>query len=128
VRQILDPSLEAHAHGRYRIRPARNPGVRAITGFRCASPRHPRADYDELVAKAEKDYAGYWAKLARDNLVWQKPFTKSLDDSQAPFYKWFEDGLINASYNCLDRHLETIPNQTAIIFRGGRRCDHPCHV
>ena len=75
-----------------------------------------RADYDELVAKAEKDYAGYWAKLARDNLVWQEPFTKSLDDSQAPFYKWFEDGLINASYNCLDRHLETIPNRTAIIF------------
>ncbi|HEY2815666.1 MAG TPA: acetate--CoA ligase [Casimicrobiaceae bacterium] len=75
-----------------------------------------RADYDELVARAEQDYAGYWAKLARDHLVWQKPFTKSLDDSQAPFYKWFEDGLINASYNCLDRHLETTPNRTAIIF------------
>jgi acetyl-CoA synthetase len=75
-----------------------------------------RADYDELVAQAEKDYAGYWAKLARDHLAWHKPFTKSLDESQAPFYKWFEDGLINASYNCLDRHLETIPNRTAIIF------------
>jgi len=75
-----------------------------------------RADYEELVAKAEKDYAGYWSKLARDNLVWHKPFTKSLDESHAPFYRWFEDGLINASYNCLDRHLETIPNRTAIIF------------
>ena len=75
-----------------------------------------RADYEELVAQAEKDYAGYWAKLARDNLVWHKPFTMALDESQAPFYKWFEDGLINASYNCLDRHLETIPNRTAIIF------------
>src|SRR5690242_836181 len=75
-----------------------------------------RADYEEMVAKADKDYAGYWAKLARDNLVWHKPFTKSLDESHAPFYKWFEDGLINASYNCLDRHLETIPNKTAIIF------------
>ena len=75
-----------------------------------------RADYEEMVAKADKDYAGYWAKLARDNLVWHKPFTKSLDESHAPFYKWFEDGLINASYNCLDRHLDTIPNHTAIIF------------
>jgi len=75
-----------------------------------------RTDYEDLVAKAERDNAGYWAKLARDNLVWQKPFTKSLDASQAPFYKWFEDGVINASYNCLDRHLETIPNKTAIIF------------
>jgi acetyl-CoA synthetase len=75
-----------------------------------------RADYEELVAKAEKDYAGYWAKLARDHLVWQKPFTKALDESQAPFYKWFEDGLINASYNCLDRHLDTIPNRPAIVF------------
>jgi acetyl-CoA synthetase len=75
-----------------------------------------RADYEELVAQAENDYAGYWAKLARDHLVWHKPFTKSLDESEAPFYKWFEDGLINASYNCLDRHLETIPNRTAIIF------------
>src|SRR5512142_2367573 len=75
-----------------------------------------RADYEEMVANAEKDYAGYWAKLARDNLVWRKPFTKALDESNAPFYKWFEDGLINASYNCLDRHLDTIPNHTAIIF------------
>ena len=75
-----------------------------------------RADYEELVAQAENDYAGYWAKLARDHLVWHKPFTTSLDESEAPFYKWFEDGLINASYNCLDRHLETIPNRTAIIF------------
>ena len=75
-----------------------------------------RADYEEMVARAETDYAGYWAKLARDNLVWRKPFTKALDESNAPFYKWFEDGLINASYNCLDRHLDTIPNHTAIIF------------
>ncbi|HET9764187.1 MAG TPA: acetate--CoA ligase [Casimicrobiaceae bacterium] len=75
-----------------------------------------RADYEGLAARAEKDYAGYWAKLALDNLVWHKPFTRSLDESNAPFYKWFEDGLINASYNCLDRHLDTIPNHTAIIF------------
>ena len=75
-----------------------------------------KADYDELCAKAAADYPGYWAKLARDNLVWHKPFTQTLDESNAPFYKWFEDGELNASYNCLDRHLETTPNRTAVIF------------
>src|SRR5512136_809791 len=75
-----------------------------------------KADYDELCAQAAADYPGYWAKLARDNLVWHKPFTQTLDESNAPFYKWFEDGELNASYNCLDRHLETTPNRTAVIF------------
>jgi acetyl-CoA synthetase len=75
-----------------------------------------KPDYDELVARAAADYSGYWAKLARDELIWHKPFTRSLDESKAPFYKWFEDGELNASYNCLDRHLGTIPNRTAVIF------------
>src|SRR5581483_6124250 len=75
-----------------------------------------KADYEELCARAEADYEGYWAKLARDTLSWHKPFTQVLDESNAPFYKWFADGLINASYNCLDRHLQTIPHRTAIIF------------
>ena len=65
-----------------------------------------RAAYDELCAEAQKDHAAYWARLAREFLTWQKPFTKALDESQAPFYKWFDDGLLNASYNCLDRHVE----------------------
>ena len=75
-----------------------------------------KADYEEMCARAEEDYEGYWAQLARDNLVWHKPFTKVLNESNAPFYKWFEDGHLNASYNCLDRHLLTQPNRTAIIF------------
>ncbi|HSN46713.1 MAG TPA: acetate--CoA ligase [Casimicrobiaceae bacterium] len=75
-----------------------------------------RADYHHLVAEANKDYGGYWAKLARDNLIWHKPFTQTLDESEAPFYKWFADGQLNASYNCLDRHLDTTPNRCAIIF------------
>ena len=75
-----------------------------------------KADYDEMCARAASDYEGYWAELARDNLVWHKPFTRVLDESNAPFYKWFEDGQLNASYNCLDRHLLTIPNRTAIVF------------
>jgi acetyl-CoA synthetase len=75
-----------------------------------------RDDYRRLVAQAEQDYAGYWAKLARDNLVWHRPFTQALDESNAPFYRWFADGQLNASYNCLDRHVGTIPNRTAIVF------------
>jgi len=74
------------------------------------------AAYKAMCAEAEKDYAGYWAKLARETLLWKKPFTKTLDESNAPFYKWFEDGELNVSYNCLDRHLTTQPQKTAIIF------------
>ncbi len=75
------------------------------------------ADYAAMCAKAEKDYSGFWGDLARENLIWSKPFTKSLDDSNAPFFKWFADGELNASYNCLDRHLGTpTENKVAIIF------------
>ena len=75
------------------------------------------ADFEAMRAKAERDHAGFWADLARENLIWSKPFTKSLDDSNAPFFKWFSDGELNASYNCLDRHLNTsVADKTAIIF------------
>ena len=62
--------------------------------------------YRELVAEAERDYTGYWARLARDLVSWKQPFTRVLDESNAPFYRWFDDGRLNASYNCLDRHVE----------------------
>jgi acetyl-CoA synthetase len=73
-------------------------------------------DYKELCERAQRDYSGYWEKLARDLIVWRKPFTQGLDESKAPFYRWFADGILNASYNCLDRHIDTIPNKPAIIF------------
>ena len=72
--------------------------------------------YRKMVAEAEKDFEGFWAKLARETLLWSKPFTKTLDESKAPFFRWFHDGELNASYNCLDRHLKTQPDKTAIIF------------
>ncbi len=72
--------------------------------------------YNALCQEATRDYEGFWAKLARELLVWNKPFTKTLNDHDAPFYKWFEDGELNVSANCLDKHLGTIPNKTAIIF------------
>ena len=75
------------------------------------------AAYQKLVAEAEADYSGYWARRAREFVSWKTPFTKALDDSQAPFYKWFEDGTLNVSYNCLDRNVEAGKGaKMAIIF------------
>ncbi|OBV39955.1 acetate--CoA ligase [Janthinobacterium psychrotolerans] len=73
--------------------------------------------YQAMVADAERDYEGFWARLARENLSWKKPFTRTLNEDNAPFYKWFEDGQLNVSYNCLDRNIENgLGDKTAIIF------------
>ena len=72
--------------------------------------------YRALCTSAEKDYPGFWANLAREHMLWKKPFTQVLDESKAPFFRWFADGTLNASYNCLDRHLQTQPDKTAVIF------------
>ena len=73
--------------------------------------------YRALCAEAEADYAGFWARQARELLSWKTPFTTVLDESNAPFFKWFEDGTLNASYNCLDRQVEAgLGDKTAIIF------------
>jgi len=71
-----------------------------------------------LQQQAEDDYEGFWADQARQHLDWHTPFTKTLDDSQAPLFKWFTDGAMNVSYNCIDRHLEKNAAKTAIIFEG----------
>ena len=72
--------------------------------------------YNAQAALAEADYTGFWGNLARELITWNKPFTTVLDDSNAPFFKWFSDGELNVSYNCIDRHLATKANKTAIIF------------
>ena len=73
--------------------------------------------YNALCAEAEKDFEGFWARLARENVVWNKPFTRTLDESNAPFYQWFDDGELNASANCLDKHIGTpTENKVAVIF------------
>ena len=75
------------------------------------------AAYEALFLEAERDFEGFWARLARENVLWSKPFTKTLDESKVPFYKWFEDGELNASANCLDKHMGTpTENKTAVIF------------
>jgi acetyl-CoA synthetase len=72
--------------------------------------------YRKMVAEFERDFEGSWGRLAREMLAWSRPFTQVLDESKAPFYRWFHDGELNASYNCLDRHLETQGGKVAIIF------------
>ena len=74
------------------------------------------AAYEAMCKEAETDFEGFWAKHARKELLWTRPFTKTLDESNAPFYKWFHDGELNASENCLDRHLKTQGDKVAIIF------------
>ncbi|MBO3702337.1 MAG: acetyl-coenzyme A synthetase, partial [Candidatus Accumulibacter sp.] len=73
--------------------------------------------YKALCAEAEKDYSGFWARLAREHVSWKTPFTQVLDESNAPFFKWFADGTLNASYNCLDRNVEAgLGDKVAIVF------------
>ncbi len=75
------------------------------------------AAFEAMCAEAERDYAGFWARLARENLLWHKPFTQTLDESNAPFYRWFHDGQLNVSYNCLDVNLQNgNADKVAIIF------------
>ena len=89
------------------------PSAEAMQGARISG----MPAYEALCAEAAQDFEGYWARLARENLVWTKPFTRTLDESNAPFYRWFDDGELNASANCLDRHIGTpTENKTAIIF------------
>jgi acetyl-CoA synthetase len=76
------------------------------------------ADLEALHQRAKADHNGFWAELARTELGWHKPFTKVLDDSQAPNFRWFTDGTTNVSHNCLDRHLATRGDKTAIIAEG----------
>ena len=72
--------------------------------------------YQALCSQAATDYEGFWGNLARRTIDWKTPFTRTLDETNAPFYKWFDDGELNVSYNCLDRHLATKGNKTALIF------------
>ncbi|SFV10554.1 acetyl-coenzyme A synthetase N-terminal domain-containing protein, partial [Pseudoduganella namucuonensis] len=73
--------------------------------------------YKALWTEATTDYEGYWARLAREHIEWKEPFTRTLNEDNAPFYKWFEGGKLNVSYNCLDRNLANgNADKTAIIF------------
>src|ERR1700733_2869711 len=76
------------------------------------------ADAEKLRQHAREDNVGFWMQLAARELSWQTPFMVGLDDSKAPNYRWFTDGRLNASANCLDVHLSARGHKTAVIFEG----------
>ncbi len=71
-----------------------------------------------IYEKAEADFEGFWKDQALERIDWFTPPTVTLDDSEAPFFKWFSDGTLNVSYNCLDRHLATGGDKIAYYWEG----------
>src|SRR5437764_4521292 len=71
-------------------------------GFR----EHALVNDWSLHKEADRDFEAFWARQADELLDWFEKPQQTLNDSNAPFYKWFEDGKLNVSYNCLDRHVE----------------------
>jgi acetyl-CoA synthetase len=71
-----------------------------------------------IYERSEADYVGFWREQALERITWHKEPTLTLDDSNPPFFKWFSDGELNLSYNCLDRHLDTQGDKVAYHFVG----------
>ncbi len=85
-----------------------------------------QAKYKDMYARSISDPSAFWAQQAK-RVDWMKAPTKIENWSFAPgniSIKWFEDGVLNAAYNCIDRHLAKRGNQTAIIWEG----DDPSRV
>jgi acetyl-CoA synthetase len=78
-------------------------------------------DWEETARKADKDFVGFWEEQARELVEWHTPWTKVLDDSNKPFYKWFVGATTNIVHNALDRHQKTYrKNKLALIWEGER--------
>ncbi|MDO9055314.1 MAG: AMP-binding protein, partial [Sulfuricurvum sp.] len=77
-------------------------------------------EYHDLQTWANEDYEGFWAHFANEKIDWFQPYTQVLDESNAPFYKWFVNGKLNVAHQCIDRHLSSRKNKAAIIFEGDR--------
>ena len=77
-------------------------------------------EYNELMEWAKEDYEGYWDYFAKEKIDWIEPYDKVLDESNAPFYKWFVGGKLNVTHQCIDRHIDCRKNKAAIIFEGDR--------
>ena len=77
-------------------------------------------EYFEICEESDKNYEKFWSDKATDFLEWNVPFNTVLNEEKAPFYQWFEDGKLNASYNCLDKNIKLgYGEKTAIIFASG---------
>ncbi|WP_456433139.1 acetate--CoA ligase [Nitratifractor sp.] len=77
-------------------------------------------EYRDLMEWAKEDYEGFWDHWAKEKIDWFESYEKVLDESDAPFYKWFVGGKLNVTVQCIDRHLEKRKNKAAIIFEGDR--------
>jgi acetyl-CoA synthetase len=77
-------------------------------------------EYYELQNRAIEDYEGFWGDYAKEKIDWIEPFSTVLDESNAPFVKWFDGGKLNVSVQCIDRHLDKRKDKTAILFEGDR--------
>ncbi|WP_456449259.1 acetate--CoA ligase [Hydrogenimonas sp.] len=77
-------------------------------------------EYEDLMRWAEEDYEGYWDHWAKEKIDWFEPYHTVLDESDAPFYKWFVGGKLNVCHQCVDRHIDVRKNKAAIIFEGDR--------
>ena len=86
--------------------------------FTATAVLNTRDKLEALHRHATSNHEEFWATLARSEIDWQKPFQKVLDTSNAPHFRWFEDGSLNVSYNCLDRHLSANGDKNAIVFEG----------
>jgi acetyl-CoA synthetase len=106
---MTEKRLESILHEQRQFPPA--------AGF-SASARLGAKRLEALYAEAAADHEGYWAARARESLHWDRPFTEVLDATAAPNYRWFSDGALNVSANCLDVHLAERGDKTAIIFEG----------
>ncbi len=75
--------------------------------------------YRDLWKRFDEDMEGTWGQLAKEYLVWKAPFLRVLNADKTPFFRWFEDGELNISENCLDRHVDAgLGERTAIIWEG----------
>jgi acetyl-CoA synthetase len=77
-------------------------------------------EYWALQNKALEDYEGFWKEYADEKIDWLAPYDQVLDESNPPFYKWFTNGKLNVSNQCIDRHLADKADKTAILFEGDR--------
>ncbi len=75
-------------------------------------------EYNEICGEVNDDYEAYWDKMAKEKIDWFKPYNKVLDEDNAPFYKWFTDGKLNVTHQCIGRHLKNRKNKAAIIWEG----------
>jgi len=76
-------------------------------------------DFEAVHQQALADLPGFWGKIAAENFEWYSPWERVLDDSNAPFYKWFVGAKVNLIHNALDRHQRSpVRNKAALIFEG----------